>query len=130
MWGDPLNFFTIEFAKGPRILNMVMTFVLTTWSHYNTITEACVCFLLSLLEDLSIDFSSHMIISMIYIYQDIATHDKLFFPSAITRILTHQHITIPSSPFFYTMDAISKESIQRSEALLVTKRPLVEPNLA
>ena len=38
MWGDTLNFSTTEFAKGPQILNMMMTFVLTPWSHYNTIT--------------------------------------------------------------------------------------------
>ena len=29
VWGDTLNFSTIDFAKSPRILNMVMTFVLT-----------------------------------------------------------------------------------------------------
>ena len=33
VWGDALNFSTTEFAKGPRILNMVMTFVLTPRSH-------------------------------------------------------------------------------------------------
>ena len=57
VWGDTLNFSTIEFAKGPRILNMVMTFVLTPWSHYNTIIEPHAHFLLSLLQDFSIDFS-------------------------------------------------------------------------
>ena len=41
------------FAKGPRFLNMVMTFVLTPLSHYNSIIEPCAHFLLSLLEDLS-----------------------------------------------------------------------------
>ena len=65
VWGDTLNFSTTKFTKGPRILNMVMTFVLTPWSHYNTIIEPCACFLLSLLEDLSIDFPSYMIVSMI-----------------------------------------------------------------
>ena len=29
------------FAKGPRFLNMVMTFVLHPLSHYNSITELC-----------------------------------------------------------------------------------------
>ena len=38
---------------------MVMTFVHTPWSHYNTITEPHAQFLLSLMEDLSIDFPSH-----------------------------------------------------------------------
>ena len=45
LWGGSLNFSTTEFAKGLRILNMVMTFVLTSQSHYNTITEPHACFL-------------------------------------------------------------------------------------
>ena len=48
LWDDTLNFTTHNFAKGPRILNMVMTFVLTPWSHYNTIIESRVHFILSL----------------------------------------------------------------------------------
>ena len=65
VWEKTLNFSTTEFAKGPRILNMVMTFVLTPRSHYNTIIEPQTHFLLSLLEDLFIDFPSHMMESMI-----------------------------------------------------------------
>ena len=76
-WVDLLNFITHDFAKGPRILNMVVTFVLTIRFHYNTITESHAHFL------------SHMIVSMIDIYQDNATRDELIFPSAITCILTH-----------------------------------------
>ena len=38
-WGDPQNTSCSAFAKGPRILNMVMTFILHPLSHYNTITE-------------------------------------------------------------------------------------------
>ena len=34
VWGETLNFSTTEFAKGPRILNMVITFILTPRSHY------------------------------------------------------------------------------------------------
>ena len=30
VWGETLNFSITKFAKGPRILNMVMTFVLTS----------------------------------------------------------------------------------------------------
>ena len=89
---------------------MVITFVLILGSHYNTITEPRAHFLHSLLKDLSIDFPSHMIASMIDIYRDIATHDKLIFPSAITHIFTHFHVPIPSSPLFYSKGAISKES--------------------
>jgi len=95
VWGETLNFSTTKFAKGPRILNMVMTFVLTPRSHYNTITKPCAHFLLSLLNNLSIDFHSHMIESMISIYRDTTTRDKLIFPSAITHILSHVHVTIP-----------------------------------
>ena len=68
VWGETLNFSTTKFANGPQILNMVMTFVLTPRSHYNTITEPHARFLLSLLENLSIDFPSHMIESMIDCY--------------------------------------------------------------
>jgi len=45
LWGGSLNFSTTEFAKGLRILNMVMTFVLTPQSHYNTVTKPHACFL-------------------------------------------------------------------------------------
>ena len=128
VWGNTLNFSTTEFANGLRILNKVMTFVLTPQSHYNTITEPHACFLLSLLEDLSIDFPSHMIVSMIDIYRDTATCDKFIFLSVITRILTHLHITIP--PFFYTTGVISKESIRRSDAQLAAKQPCVEDDVA
>ncbi|KAL0009223.1 hypothetical protein SO802_010725 [Lithocarpus litseifolius] len=76
VWEDTLNFFTTEFAKGPRIFYMVMTFVLTPQSHYNTVIEPRAHFLLSLQEDLSIDFPSHMIVSMIDIYRDTATAAK------------------------------------------------------
>ena len=126
LWGGTLNFSTTKFANGLRILNMVMTFVLTSRSHYNTITKPHACFLLSFMEDLFIYFSSHMIVSMIDCYQDTATCDKLIFPSAITRILTYMHVTIPPSPFFYVMGAISKESIRRSAVQLAVKRLHVE----
>ena len=68
VWGETLNFSTTEFAKGRRILNMVMAFVLTPRLYYNTITKPHTRFLLSLIEDFSIDFPSHMIESMVDIY--------------------------------------------------------------
>ena len=114
LWVGSLNFSTTEFAKGLKILNMVMTYIFTPWSHYNIIIEPCACFLLPFIEDLSIDFSSHMIESIIEVYRDTATRDKLIFPSVITRILIHMLVTIPSSPLFYVMGAISKESIWKS----------------
>ena len=77
------------FAKGPRFMNMVMTFVLHPLSHYNSITGPRAWFLLSLLEHLSIDFPSHFILSLIDVFRDTATRDKIIFPSAITQILCH-----------------------------------------
>ena len=65
-------------------MNMVMTFVLHPLSHYNSIIEPRSRFLLSLLEYLTIDFLSHFILSIIDVYRDMATRDKLIFPSAIT----------------------------------------------
>ena len=40
-WGDCQNTPYSGFAKGPRFLNMVMTFVLHPLSHYNSITKSC-----------------------------------------------------------------------------------------
>ena len=93
---------------------MVMTFVLTPRSHYNAIIEPRAYFLLSLMGGISIEFPSHVIVSILDCYQDTATCDELIFLSAITRILTHMHVTIPPSPLFHVMGAISKVSIQRS----------------
>ena len=84
LWGGTLNFSTTEFAKGPRILNMVMTFVLTPWSHYNTITKPRARFILSLMEGLSIDFAFHMIEFIIDCYNDMTTSNRLIFPLAPT----------------------------------------------
>ena len=123
LWKGTLNFSTAEFAKGPLILNIVMTFVLTPQLHYNTIIEPHTRFLLSLMEGLSIDFPSHMIVYILDCCQDTATYDKFIFPSAIMCILTHMHVTIPHSPLFYVIGAISKESIRKSAAQLATKRP-------
>ena len=39
-WGERQNNSCSAFAKGPRFLNMVMTFILYPLSHYNTITES------------------------------------------------------------------------------------------
>ena len=40
-WGDRQFTPCSAFAKGPRFLNMVMTFVLNPLSYYNSITEPC-----------------------------------------------------------------------------------------
>ena len=97
LWGDTLNFITHDFTKGPRILNMVMTFVLTQRSHYNTITEPHARFLYFLLEDLIIDFPSHMIVSMKTLLHMISS-SFLQLPHAFSHTCTFLFL-LPS--FFY-----------------------------
>ena len=103
------------FAKGPRFINMMMTFVLHPLSHYNSITEPCARFLLSLLEHLTIDFPSHFILSILDVYKDMATRDKLIFPSAIMQILCHFSVPFPSSDHFSVMCAIDYATVKCSE---------------
>ena len=93
-----------------------MTFVLYPLSHYNSITEPHARFLLSLLEHLTIDFPSHFILSIIDVYLDSASRDKLIFPSAITRILRHFSIPFPSSDHFTVTCAIDYATVKHSEA--------------
>ena len=104
------------FAKGPRFMNMVMTFVLHPLSHYNSITKPHVRFLLSLLEQLTIDFPSHFTLSIIDVYRDTTTSDKLTFPSAITRILCHFYVLFPSFDHFSIMCAIDHTTIKQNKA--------------
>ena len=115
-WGERLFTPCRPFAKGPRFMNMVMTSVLYPLSHYNFITEPCARFLLSLLEHLTIDFPSHFILSIIDVHLDSAFHDKLIFPSTITRILRHFSVPFPSSNHFTVMCAIDNATVKRSEA--------------
>ena len=84
-------------------MNMVMTFVLHPFSHYNSITEPRAQFLLSFLEHLTIDFPSHFILFIIDVHLDSASRDKLIFPSAIIRILRHFSIPFPLSNHFTFM---------------------------
>ena len=102
------------FAKGPRFMNMVMTFVLHPLSHYNSIIEPHARFLLSLLEHLTIDFPSHFILFIIDVHLDSASHDKLIFPFTITRILCHFSVPFPLSNHFTFMCAIDTTTIKRS----------------
>ena len=104
------------FTKGPRFMNMVMTFVLHPLSHYNSITEPRAQFLLSLLEHLTIDFPSHFILSIIDMYRDTAIRDKLIFLLAITRILRYFSVLFPSSDHFLVMCAIDYATVKWSEA--------------
>ena len=97
-------------------MNMVMTFVLHPLSHYKSITEPRARFLLSLLEHLTIDLPSHFILSIIDVHLDSASHNKLIFPFAITRILRHFSIPFPSSDHFTVTCAIDYATVKRSEA--------------
>ena len=102
-WGDHQNTPCSGFAKGSRFLHMVMTFILHPLSHYNTITESRVWFLLSLLKDISINFPFHFILYLI-------------LPLAITRILCHFSIFFPTSPHFSVMGGIDRAIVRQSEA--------------
>ena len=115
-WGDRKFTPCSTFAKGPRFMNMVMTFVLHPLSHYNSITEPRARFLLSLLKHLAINFPSHFILSIIDVYRDTATCDKLTFPLAITQILCHFSVPFPSFDHFPIMRAIDYAIVKRSEA--------------
>ena len=95
---------------------MVMTFVLHPLSYYNSIIEPRARFLLSLIEDLTRDFPFHFILSLIDVYKDTATRDKLIFPFAITRIIHHAPDSYPESAHFTVMGAINATSVRQSEA--------------
>ena len=125
-WGDRQNTPCLGFAKGPRFLNMVMTFVLHLLSYCNSIIEPHTRFLLSLLEGLSIDFPFHFILSLINVYRDMATRNKLTFPSAITWILCYFSISYFESTHFSPMCVIDTAAVRRSEAQLQPKRPLTK----
>ena len=115
-WGERLFTPCRHFAKGLRFMNMVMTFVLHPLSHYNSITEPCARFLLSLLEHLTIDFPSHFIFSIIDFHLDSASREKLIFSSAITRILRHFSVPFPFSDHFTVMCVIDYATVKHSEA--------------
>ena len=106
----------MAFTKRPWFFSMVMIFVLHSLSHYNFIIEPCAPFLLSLLEHLTIDFSSYFILSITEVYRDSASRDKLFFPSAIMGILRHFSVPFPVSDHFHIMCAIDAATVKRNEA--------------
>ena len=82
--------------------------------------------MLSLIEDLSIDFPSHFILSLIDVYKDTTTRDKLIFPFAIMRLLRHFSVSYPESPHFSYMWAIDAATIKRSLAQLHLRQPQTE----
>ena len=93
---------------------MVMTFVLHPLSHYNSIIEPCARFFLSLIENLTIDFSFHFILSIIDVYRDTTSRDKLIFPFVITIL---RRFSIPFYAFncFHVMCAIVTATVKRSK---------------
>ena len=97
-------------------MNIMMNFVLYPLSHYNSITKSRTWFLLALLEHLIIDFPSHFILSILNVYRDTTTCDKLVFPSAIKRILCHFSVSFPSSDHFFVMCAIDYTTVKHSKA--------------
>ena len=97
-------------------MNIVITFVLHPLSHYNSITESRARFLLALLKHLTIDFPSYFILSILDVYRDMATRDKLIFPSTIMLILCHFYVPFPSSKHFSVMCAINVATVKRNKA--------------
>ena len=83
-------------------------------------------FFLYLLEGLTIDITSHFILSLIDVYRDTTTHDKFIFPSAITRILHHFSVSYPESTHFFAICAIDAATIRQSKAQLRPKWPRTE----
>ena len=96
-------------------MNMVMTFVLHSFSHYNSFTEPRARFLLSLLEHLTIDFPSYFIFSIIDVHLDLVSRNKLIFLSAIARILRHFSVPFPSSDHSIVMCAIDYAIVKHSK---------------
>ena len=125
-WGDRQNTPCLDFAKGLRFLNMVMTFILHSLSHYNSITEPHAQFLLSLLEFISIDLPSHFILSLIDVYRDTMTCDKLIFPSIIMQILRHFFVSFLESSYFMVISVIDVATVRWREAQLRPRRLKIE----
>ena len=70
------------------------------------------------MEGLTIVFPSHFITFILDVYLGTVTHDKLIFPSAISRILQHFPIPIPLSPLSTITGAINVSFVWQSEAQL------------
>lgn len=100
---------------------MIMMFVLIPISHYNTITETYAWFLYCLLECLSTDFPSQLILSILDTDLDTVNHEKLVFPTTITHILTHFGVNFPSTGHFHVMGTLGKGTISRSSSQLIAK---------
>ena len=78
--------------------------------------------MLSLLKHITIDFPFHFILSIIDVYRDLVTRDKLIFPSAITRILRHFSIPFLISDHFHVMCAIDAATVKWNEVQFRSRR--------
>ena len=101
---------------------MVMTFIFHPLSHYNLITKTRARFFLSLIKGLTIDFPSYFLLLLIDVYKDIATRDKLIFPSIITRLLRHISVSYPESLHFTFICVIDATTVKRSLAQLHSRQ--------
>ena len=103
------------FTKSPMFLNMAMTFVLHPLSHYNSITKPRARFLLSLLKGLTIDFPSHFILSLIDVYKDTTTCDKLIFLQ-LSRGFSTMHLSPILSLHTYLSCVRNNHSMEQGPA--------------
>ena len=78
--------------------------------------------MLSLLKHLTVDFPFHFILSIIDVYRDTMTYDKLIFLSAITRILRHFSVPFPVFDHFHVMCAVDVAIVKWSKAQLRSRR--------
>ena len=69
------------------------------------------------------NFPSHFILSLVDVYRDTVTHDKLIFSLSITRILYHFSVSYSESTHFSPICAIDVATVRRNEAQLRPKRP-------
>ena len=104
---------------------MVMTFVLHPLSHYNSIIESRARFLLSFLKRLTIDFPSCFILSLIDVYRDTVTYDKLIFPFVIMWILPHFSVSYPTKTATLPVSSAPSTSTPSSSASGVTLKAVM-----
>ena len=75
---------------------------------------------------ITFEFPSHFILSLIDVYRDTVTRDKLTFPSAITWIIHHFSISYPELDHFFIMGAIGTATVRRCDAQLCPRRTQTE----
>ena len=76
-------------------------------------------------------FPSHFILSLLDVYRNTATRDKLIISFAITRLLRHFFVSFQESPYFTVISAIDAAAIDAttirwSAAQLRPRQPQIE----